>query len=966
MISSPESALNEASSFLRIAATRSPPLSSQVPPKKNSENRPSIILSNSVDFSSKPTTSVLSSQMFSNNRRSKFDKRTEISDLPDTGVHVDASEVCMTSGLINQNPFTSRIVDTIDNPIPLCLSNNVQNAIGMHVLPSLSAVNYINNTSLTFEKEIAPRSVFLNTENNINACRQVMNIAPDSTIERHVSERKFSDIARITQGASVIVPPKNLIAPVVNPMSSSEKILKDIAQEVCYASQKKNIETCMKFSKVCPKKNKKGVDYLLEKIESCNKKFCNTDSSGLTTTIANMEEKDTDSIRSISPEYGKRCPSNRDDDVVSPNFSNDDSNDTKQRRKRKLGKPVRLAKDLKLEQDAIESSKIMTSQLPSSFPTMEYSVKQNPDCTLQGSLLPTWSSEHAVPKGYNQTITGNNIAISASDNKNESPFKNYFSPKGETLFENKLESEENKNKCDHVSSYTDLKKKSINMRQYLSQVLPYNQCTRIRTRSESYINTLNGSRKDRSKSCSDVEDQLEHPPPKFNVSNNFVLNEVESQLEKMFAGIIEADQDSLKRKPSETEISVTASLADEQEAIFKKEKLNAETPSQSIFPNATDNENYTNAKKQTLPKSYPHTKNFTDCVEDLADTSMDVPRQDKQGQLAYSPSIRKPFTSKKKGKNNKTDSFRRMICDSINASHSRAKGPFVHITGSKNNFINAQIVNVPREEDEEKIKEKRKIIGSGLTGKSKRSFHKNNLDYRGKVCSTGLFNSTLSVRYDAYTSDVTWICVFCKKGPHFALLSNATSPHPNAIGAHNTPGTHTVPAGVLSDLFGPYLIGNNERDDNIMYPNLQSTGKEPKQEKKRKSSATYVGTADDLLLNASKRAKKVTNHASDFCTGMTIIDGDEQRWEVWVHEQCIVWTAGVCITGGRITGLQDAVWDAAKFVCNVCDLSGANIVCIKRGCKSVAHYCCAATTGWYLDANLYMPECNMHKENRMS
>lgn len=67
------------------------------------------------------------------------------------------------------------------------------------------------------------------------------------------------------------------------------------------------------------------------------------------------------------------------------------------------------------------------------------------------------------------------------------------------------------------------------------------------------------------------------------------------------------------------------------------------------------------------------------------------------------------------------------------------------------------------------------------------------------------------------------------------------------------------------------------------------------------------------------------------------------------------------IIGGRVTGLQEAVWDAAKSICDSCGLTGANIGCVKRGCKAVTHYPCALTKGWHLDTNQYIPKCNLHR-----
>jgi len=47
-----------------------------------------------------------------------------------------------------------------------------------------------------------------------------------------------------------------------------------------------------------------------------------------------------------------------------------------------------------------------------------------------------------------------------------------------------------------------------------------------------------------------------------------------------------------------------------------------------------------------------------------------------------------------------------------------------------------------------------------------------------------MFSSTLSARYDAHTTDRTWVCVFCKNGPHCSVGGGGAS----------------------GDLFGPYLL----------------------------------------------------------------------------------------------------------------------------------------------------------------
>lgn len=64
--------------------------------------------------------------------------------------------------------------------------------------------------------------------------------------------------------------------------------------------------------------------------------------------------------------------------------------------------------------------------------------------------------------------------------------------------------------------------------------------------------------------------------------------------------------------------------------------------------------------------------------------------------------------------------------------------------------------------------------------------------YIGKVSRAGLFSSTLSSRYDAHTTDSTWVCVFCKQGPHSVIPGDPARPHPNLAGPHIAPGTYTV------------------------------------------------------------------------------------------------------------------------------------------------------------------------------
>lgn len=68
--------------------------------------------------------------------------------------------------------------------------------------------------------------------------------------------------------------------------------------------------------------------------------------------------------------------------------------------------------------------------------------------------------------------------------------------------------------------------------------------------------------------------------------------------------------------------------------------------------------------------------------------------------------------------------------------------------------------------------------------KLKKTMNNHNAD-RHKIRGRGLHVSTLSNKYDADTKDVTWVCVFCKLGPH----------------KHE-----------LGDLFGPYIVSTDSEE----------------------------------------------------------------------------------------------------------------------------------------------------------
>jgi hypothetical protein len=104
------------------------------------------------------------------------------------------------------------------------------------------------------------------------------------------------------------------------------------------------------------------------------------------------------------------------------------------------------------------------------------------------------------------------------------------------------------------------------------------------------------------------------------------------------------------------------------------------------------------------------------------------------------------------------------------------KGPFVKIAGDRETVVNSS-----KAEDEISKKPKSCFIDAELRTKVGHEYSTlQTLAYEKLFQVAGLgFSSAMAQHYDAFTTDETWVCAFCKRGSH-----------------HNA----------LGDLFGPYFV----------------------------------------------------------------------------------------------------------------------------------------------------------------
>ena len=97
-----------------------------------------------------------------------------------------------------------------------------------------------------------------------------------------------------------------------------------------------------------------------------------------------------------------------------------------------------------------------------------------------------------------------------------------------------------------------------------------------------------------------------------------------------------------------------------------------------------------------------------------------------------------------------------------------------------------------------------------------------------------------------------------------------------------------------------------------------------------------------------------------------MIKTSESSYEIWVHEDCVIWTSNIFIIGSRLTGLEEAIWNSISHKCCYCSKFGALLCCLQRDCKIMAHVPCARDCKWLLDESTFWTLCSNHIQSKNS
>lgn len=708
-------ALNPAGFYTHPSMARASHLSSQLTPQLAHTQAPPTwhtptVPSKSVTSANTPGNPLFSLQMLVDNRQNQNQYRNS----PGSQSTLDLSS---TSEIIPENysripqdipiSLTARNVDKgsrngniISPPIPLNGETSSDSGISSSV-PTPNSVS--EPVSLSTKEVTTPKITVKNFESNLkgvanlhdkikemnvdNFTQKVINLPPSVTIERVIADKKESEASTKAKDTLSVIAQvsRNVLPVIVNLTSKMEKDVTDSPKrESSSERDRKHEETSVRSPKNLPKRGKKGVDSLLEKLEGGNKKLGSTENIG-SVIVMPIEEKDTSSVKSMSPERQKSKSPTREDEVVSPAFSNDDSNDnTKQRRKRKLEKPVRLSKDSKTEVEDMELEPTEPTEPRTIDPLLEETT------TLAADAKP----EEQVARSAEERIPDKAVIDEITEERSE------------------------KNQS--------IRRRSSSEETTASNSTPTNQRTRRKSSEDA------SSEFPKVMSPKDISNTMTTTTA-IAATNPFV--EVESELAKMFAGIVEADPE-VKNEESKTELASAQIQGDSTVKFESLENSILPTDSQNVQNNPIDVSSTVDTKlsgkRGKKGKMQGGKRKISRSTENIFGTTDDSPSKEVKKRRTSKGSKKQDQASKKAKKNTKIDSLREMAYDSgSNASSIRSRGPVVHVEGPRDSPLSIQVVNAPREEEEEKSKEKRKSVGNGNGSRSKRLSHQNDLDYRG-------------------------------------------------------------------------------------------------------------------------------------------------------------------------------------------------------------------------------------------
>jgi len=478
---------------------------------------------------------------------------------------------------------------------------------------------------------------------------------------------------------------------------------------------------------------------------------------------------------------------------------------------------------------------------------------------------------------------------------------------------------------------------------------------------------VSSSKSDSKESIVDKNESLNSKsPPKKQIrrsSESKKIDQVENELEAMFAGLESEPEEDVKPKvPIEKKPPVKTpknSIKSESEDTKPEVPIRKKRPVKPIRY-LSDSEPEDIQSKVPYRKKQPvkPPKNLSEKSKSASISSnKSTPKSSSASQNSKIKDEKKtPTTSKPKpdSKNKSTSSKkpdRRKSTEAVNnkkktnvrkdskvnedfteqeSLFNKFKGPFARVQGDLSNVRWTNIINNPTD---------------SLDPQQEKDQPKYDLEQVAKVTGFGYTLTTLNKNYNPRATDESWICVFCLKPGHY---------------------------GGLGDLFGPYFI-DSDLFESLNLPKSSPNLIKQQSLKSDLASSFILGGSDQAGAKAKRRQKRKSdalNASSNMTTSpMSPSESPQNKGsgksssdqsEVWFHEDCICWMPQIRLIGCQILGLSEAIRVSQRAVCGKCDYRGSTIACSQMRCRETAHFPCAQDMNWYIDEETFIARCDLH------
>lgn len=164
------------------------------------------------------------------------------------------------------------------------------------------------------------------------------------------------------------------------------------------------------------------------------------------------------------------------------------------------------------------------------------------------------------------------------------------------------------------------------------------------------------------------------------------------------------------------------------------------------------------------------------------------------------------------------------------------------------------------------------------------------------------------------TINKNWFCILCHKGPNYKGLGDLYGPYFITLDRSKLPSTHEYDNNNNMSTTTP--TENNHHEDNDAY-NEQQQHQNPTSE--RRSSLRRRQDPNEETLKASGKSMPTTTNHQQQQQQQNTNNNDEKEagktnLEVWIHEDCIVWSNNVYLDGTKIRNLEPAIVDSFEHV----------------------------------------------------